>query len=211
MNRSEIFRLKLRIEEDGRIGHGTRALGLRVCSYIYNHPQHRFLPDEPFPLPWTKCSELLWGISECQAYRMLRELVDAGHLSYDGILGCPGKSHFHLIVPDRSRKFESPSTVKNDRPRVGNCDKASSGKIAIAGSRKNSRARAGMKRGPLNNTFPTEEIVSPMEVNGSLSRDRKRGGNLMGGSAVAAPQDDDDLKQRRSAEIRELRKKLKGS
>lgn len=210
MNRSEIFRLKLKIEADGRIGHGTRALGLRVCSWIYNHPQHRFMPGEPFPLPWTRCSELLWGSSKRQVYYMLGQLVDNGHLAHEGIMGCPGQAHYRLVVPDakcdragvgRGAINCTPRSAKNCTPRSAKCDPTRGAK--------NHPTRGATKRTPLNNILPTEEIVSPMEVNGGLSPGKKRGGNLMAGSAVATPEHDGAAA--RSRQIRELREKLKGS
>lgn len=164
-SRKDIFNLKLAIEADARIGHGSRALGLRVCSYVYNHPQLRFQPDEPFPLPWTLCSELLWGICDRQAYRMLRELVDRGHFAYHGIIGCPGKSHFQLIIPEKNNPASHDNFV---RPK---CDKKVRAKAA-----KNSRARPDMKRSPHISNSLREEIVRPMEeIRGGSAAQELRG------------------------------------
>jgi hypothetical protein len=191
-NRKDIFRLKLAIEACNKIGHGTRTLGLRVCSWIYNHPQHRFMADEPFPLPWTKCDELLKGACERQTYNMLRELVSAGHFAYHGALGCPAKAHFRLIIPDlsatdRAAKNCCPSTAKNCRPRTA----------------KNSRPRAAMKRSPLISNSFQEEIVNQMEENNSALRATRNEGG-----AQQPPAADNVGDAQRSA-LKDLRNKLK--
>jgi len=209
-SRSDIFRLKLQIEEDRHLSHSARTAGLRICSWIYNHPQHRWAVDDAFPLPWTELSRLLWGASERECYRDMRELVDCGHLGYRGVKGCPGKAHFALIIPDRAANSGSPSTAKSGSPRTANCDSARAAKCDSASSAKSGNPRAATKRSPQISSSLREEIVSPKEVNGSLRSTGTKGGESMGRSAVAPRRNLSDAeRQQCAAELRKLNEKLK--
>ncbi|MDD5139400.1 MAG: hypothetical protein PHY43_03950 [Verrucomicrobiales bacterium] len=182
--------MKLAIESDSKLSHGARTLGLRVGSYVYNDPH--IWPLDSFPLPWTLCSHLCWGMSKRESYRNVRELVDRGHFAYEGIKGCPGKAHFRLILPElRDASHGTPRVASHGTPRVashgtprvashGTPRVASHGtpRVASHGTprvAKRATPRVAKKDAPLTNTVPTEEIPFRNERRNGALRAEKRG------------------------------------
>ena len=168
-SKKDIFTIKLAIERDGKLSHGAARLGLRVCSYVYNDDRLKFRPHEPFPLPWTLCNFLCWNkMSERESYRNLRELVDRGHLAYEGVKGCPGKAHFRLVLAvPRSATDGSPRTAENGSPSPVTVGKARAAKCDSPSSAK--------KDAPLTKLLPTEEMVLTNEDLNARKRGETRG------------------------------------
>jgi hypothetical protein len=197
-----IFRLKLAIENDGQLSHGAARLGLRVCSHVFNN-WRTITPDEPFPLPWTIGSQLSFGMCKKQVYRCMRELVERGHLIFSGNRGVPQTSLFKLNLNSfRVDKNDHSEGVKKVSSRVDNCD----------------HSRGVKKVSPHKYTFPSEEIVSPMEENSGLRPTGDEGGSngslrskgTRGKERAASPQID-DLRTKGLEHIQQFKKSLKGS
>ena len=185
----DIFTLKLAIEKDSRLSHGAARLGLLICSEIYNHPQSRFTPDEPFPLPWTKCSKLAFGMSQREVYRCMGELHDSGLVMHEGKRGCPATAHYRLVLLKDLRAYALPSSASAGRTgsaqpgRTGNanCDRTSVASAGRTSSTPKKRTSSAQNSSPLTNTFPSEETVKnkeafPSEFNGSLRSTETSGG-----------------------------------
>jgi hypothetical protein len=188
MKPSEIFRLKLAIECDGKISHGAKVLGFRICSWIYMHKEFRHFPDDPFPMPWTIASGLLWGTGKKQIYRFLRQLITQGHLGHDGISGLPATTRYHLIIPDEViYPIPKVTTASGDKKDPTGGDK----KDPSSRGRKSPTSR-DKKHAPQISISLREENINPME------EIRARSGEVIGG----APHRDDGKKRIISASPR---------
>ncbi len=148
----DIFKIKMAIERASELSHGAARLGLLVCSHIYNHPQSRFTPDEPFALPWTLCSKLAFKMSKAEVYNCLRELIHLGFLAHCGVQGCPGQAHYRLVFASASSpQVKTPSSLQVKTP--------SSLQVKQPSCHPKNPARSTQKDAPLTNIFPSEEIV----------------------------------------------------
>lgn len=184
MTKRDIFPLKLAIEADAKLSHGAARLGLLICSYIYNHPQSRFAPDEPFPMPWTLCSKLCFGMSRREVYRCHRELHDRGHILHCGVSGCPATASYKLnLLPSSGAQAGTTRSAQAGTTRSANCDTTSGAKKVPASGAKKSTPQ-------ISSSFQ-EEIVNQMEgnhasggSNGSLRSKGTKGESMAGLPAV---------------------------
>lgn len=161
---SDILPWKLAIEQDAKLSHSAARVGWRVGSYVYTHPQHRFLPDEPFPLGWRVVSKLCFNISEREVYRCLRELIECGYMKHCGVKGVPGTANYRLLLTHQmpchsSAKSGRTRSAKNGRTASANCDRTSSAQ--------NVETSSAMKRSPLTNSSLREEMVGSNGRNSS--------------------------------------------
>lgn len=208
-DRRHLFGLKIAIENDSKLSHGAARLGLLICSYIYNHPQHRWTPDEPFPLPWTEASKFFFGTSKAEIYSCLRELQDRGHIFHVGLKGCPAKAHYRLPVDlyscpqpktARSLQMKTARSLQTVTPSSTQPKTASS-------TGKNSPRRLSSQSPQISNSL-REGIVKSMEVNSSL----RSKGNEDGKVVAATPQElTDEQRIAAARELKNLRENLKRS
>lgn len=194
-DRKDIFGLKLAIERDAKLSHSAARLGLLVASYVYNHDQLKYQPNEPFPLPWTLCSHLCFKMSKREVYRCLSELHERGFLKHTGVFGCPAKAYFRLPT----ELFSAPRGAKSGTPSSAKCDTA---RGAV-----NAPTRGAMKRSPHKYTLPSEEIVKPMEgIRAGKAGQETTGGNNGG---LRPTRLTDSQKASLAAELRQLQKNMK--
>ncbi len=169
---------------DSKLKHDARALGLRICSHVFNS-QHLF-PDDPFPLPWTLCNQLMWGMSKREVYRCLRQLVDRGHLKHEGAKGCPNTAHFTIPVHMYPAKRDRFSSAKSGTTRVA--------KSGTTGSAKCDTTSGAKNVSPLISNVPSEQIIGSMEETPARSaRDDKGEFN---GSASPRRMSQEEIRQR---------------